>query len=140
VNEPGDDVIDLVTDRGVRLGASIDDAVAAYPNAIVDSGFVFERDVFEGSFGTGGRLFRMFAGVELCQALVCAADSVEVWATGSNPIRSPSATSGETRNGCARDLPEQAELPPRSEAPPKFPVRALFRTNRTASIPAQLGV
>lgn len=67
-NEPGGAVIDLVTDRGIRLGSTLDDAVAAYPNAIVDSGFVYERDVFDGSFDADGRLHRMFAGVDLCQA------------------------------------------------------------------------
>jgi hypothetical protein len=66
--EPGDDVFDLATDRGVRLGSTVTEAVAAYPNASVDTGFVFERDVFEGGFDDGGNLFRMFAGVELCEA------------------------------------------------------------------------
>jgi hypothetical protein len=68
--EPGQDTLNLQTDRGLRLGSPIAEAAAAHPDAKIDEGggggWVYAPDEFNGDFDQFGKLFRIVAGTWLC--------------------------------------------------------------------------
>ncbi len=65
--EPGDAELGLATDRGLRLGSTTAQVRALYPSATIGNGYFYQAGVVDGIL-SGGRVVRLAAGTELCQA------------------------------------------------------------------------